>query len=315
MPNLELQLKRDMSSFRRIAIGTWKTTYDPSVYGSLTLRMDKALDYLEAFRERTGKRLTITHMMAKAVAGVLEETPDANAVLRFNRIYLRKRIGVFFQVAMKDQETGQIDLSGTTVHDAEKKTLLQIVEEFESEVAKVRAHKDEKLEGTRSMFKKIPSLLLNVVLNTIAFLGYTLNLDLQALGVPKDAFGSVMVTNVGSLGLEEAYVPLVPYSRVPLLIATGAVKKVPLVTEDGAVEVGQVMRLMATFDHRILDGRHAASMSRILRTWFEDPFNHFDPIESLPRAAGAVALPPAEVGDDNPDASAEDAVTPEAVEG
>ena len=42
---------------------------------------------------------------------VLHEMPDANAILRFNRIYLREDIGVFFQVAMEDPQTGELDLS------------------------------------------------------------------------------------------------------------------------------------------------------------------------------------------------------------
>ena len=40
MPNLELTPKTHVSSFRKIAIGTWATAYDPSVYGSLEVRMD-----------------------------------------------------------------------------------------------------------------------------------------------------------------------------------------------------------------------------------------------------------------------------------
>lgn len=289
MPNLDLVPKRDLSSFRRIAIGTWKTSYDPSVYGSMTLRMEQATRYLEEFRAKTGRRVTVTHMMAKAVAGVLAEMPDANAILRFNRIYLRKDIGVFFQVAMVDQQTGQIDLSGATIHGADKKSLLEVVDEFQAQVDKVRAQKDEQLEGTRSMFKKIPFLLLNGVLNTIGFLSYTLNLDLRWAGIPKDPFGSCMVTNVGSLGLEEAYVPLVPYSRVPLLIATGAVRKQPVVTDDGSVRAETCMRVFATFDHRILDGTHAAKMSKVLKAWFEDPYAHFDDLSAYGEPARAAA--------------------------
>jgi hypothetical protein len=93
MPNLELTPKTHVSSFRKIAIGTWATAYDPSVYGSLEVRMDEAMRYLADFRARTGRRLTISHMMAKVAAMALKEVPDANAVLRWNRIYLRKRSG------------------------------------------------------------------------------------------------------------------------------------------------------------------------------------------------------------------------------
>ncbi|MCO4763934.1 MAG: 2-oxo acid dehydrogenase subunit E2 [Myxococcales bacterium] len=280
MPNLRLSKKENLSSFRRIAIGTWRTTGDPSVYGSLKLDMDETLRYMAEFREKTGRRLTITHMMAKAVGGVLEAMPDANAIMRFNRIYLRKDIAVFFQVAMKDDDTGELDLSGATIHHLETKALLEVVDEFQETVDKVRAKKDAALENTRSTFKKIPFFLLNTVLSAIGLFAYTFNLDLRWAGIPQDPFGSVMVTNVGSLGLEEAYVPLVPYSRVPLLIATGAVQREPAVDDDDQIVIKKTMKVFATFDHRVLDGSHAASMAKTLKAWFSDPYHYFGEIPS-----------------------------------
>jgi pyruvate/2-oxoglutarate dehydrogenase complex dihydrolipoamide acyltransferase (E2) component len=281
MPNLILEKKTDLSSFRRIAIGTWRTAYDPSVYGTLKVRADKILTYVEEFRKRTGKRLTLSHVMAKAVAITLADMPDANAILRFNRIYLRKDIGVFFQVSMEDPKTGEIDLSGATIQDAHKKTLEQIVDEFDARVQKVKKGEDKELEGTRSTFKKIPYFFLNTFLNLLSFLLYTLNLDLRALGVPRDAFGSAMVTNIGSLGLDEAYVPLVPYSRVPLLIALGTVQEEACI-EDGQIVCGKVLRMYATFDHRVLDGMHAARMSKTIKRLFDDPSAGFGPLPDPP---------------------------------
>lgn len=275
MPNLELARKDDVSSFRKIAIGTWRTTYDPSVYGTMELRMEEALRYIQAFREKTGKKLTVSHMMAKAAAMVLAECPDANAILRWNRVYLRKRIGIFFQVVMTDEGEDKIDLSGATIYDVESKSLAQICDEFSDKVDKVRARKDPALEKTRQTFLGIPYLALNFTLRLLSFLSYTLNLDLRRFGIPNDPFGSIMVTNIGTLGLDTAYVPLVPYSRVPILIATGAVKDLPVVDE-GRVVPGKVMRVNATFDHRLIDGFHASVMSRVLRCWMEDPFEHFD---------------------------------------
>lgn len=282
MPNLELRPKRDLSSFRMIALGTWKTAKDPSVYGTLEIEVDEALRYLDAFREQTGKRLTVTHLVCKALAAVLEELPDANAVLRFNRIYLRDHVSIFFQVVMEDPVTGQIDLSGVTVRDANKKSLPDIVDEFEKAAARVRAGKDEEKESTRKTFKRLPGFVVGPVLDLISLLLYTFNLDLRWAGLPKDAFGSAMVTNIGSLGLDRAYVPLVPYSKVPLLIALGAIKKVPVVGDDDQVRVARVMGFHATFDHRILDGAHAAHMSRTLRAWFADPWTHFGGVEKPP---------------------------------
>jgi pyruvate dehydrogenase E2 component (dihydrolipoamide acetyltransferase) len=277
MPNLELVPKRDVSSFRKIAIGTWADAYDPSIYGTLELKMDDAVKYMEAFRQKTGRRLTVSHLMAKAAAMVLKECPDANAVLRWNRIYLRKRIGVFFQVVMSDEGAGKVDLSGATLYDVEQKTLVQICDEFEQKVQAVRERKDPALEKTRKSFLGIPYFMLNGFLKVLSFLSYTLNLDLRWAGVPNDPFGSVMITNIGSLGLDFAYVPLVPYSRVPMLIAVGAIKQKAVVT-DGEVKIGKIMAVNATFDHRVVDGFHAAVMSRVLKEWIENPFEKFDDI-------------------------------------
>lgn len=275
MPHLELVRKDDVSSFRKIAIGTWRTAYDPSVYGTIELRMDKALEYIAAFRDKTGKKLTVSHLLAKAAAMVLKECPDANALLRWNRVYLRKQIGIFFQVVMTDEGAHKADLSGATLYDVEQKSLAEICDEFSAKVEKVRARKDPALEKSRQTFLGIPYLALNFVLRMISFLSYTLNWDLSRFGLPRDPFGSLMITNIGTLGLDTAFVPLVPYSRVPILIATGAVKEVPIV-EHGQLTVGKIMKVNATFDHRFIDGFHASVMARILRQWIEHPFEHFD---------------------------------------
>ncbi len=287
MPNLELTPKQDVSSFRKIAIGTWRTAADPSVYGTLEVTMDRALDYIREFREKTGKHLTVTHLIARAVAHALRECPDANSLLRFNRIYLRKRVGIFMQVVMTDEGSEKIDLSGVTIYDVADKDLLQISDEVDAKVAAVRKREDPALEKSRGLISRIPYLLVGLFLRLIAFLGFTLNLDLRRFGIPNDPFGSVMITNIGTLGLDMAYVPLVPYSRVPILLATGAVRDTP-VAEEGQVVIRKTMKVNATFDHRFIDGFHAAVMARTLRRWLEDPHRHFGPI---PAAGSATSAP------------------------
>jgi pyruvate dehydrogenase E2 component (dihydrolipoamide acetyltransferase) len=286
MPNLDLTPKRDVSSFRKIAIGTWADAYDPSVYGTIEINMDEAVRYLADFRARTGRKLTISHMMAKVAAMALKEVPDANAVLRWNRIYLRKRIGIFFQVVMTDEGEGKTDLSGATIYDVEQKSLVQIYDDFSAKVDKVRKRQDPALESTRKTFLGVPYFILNRLLKIISFFSFTLNLDLRWAGIPSDPFGSMMITNIGSLGLDVAYVPLVPYSRVPILLALGNVRDVPVV-RDGKLAVGKQMKVNATFDHRFIDGFHASVLSRVLRDWFEHPYQRFDRLDQTSAAAPA----------------------------
>ncbi len=283
MPNVQLQRKRDLSAFRKIAIGTWRPTFDPTVYGTLELKMDRAMDYIAEFRRVTGRRLTVTHLLARAAAEALRRQPDANAVLRFNKIYLRQRIGIFMQVAMTDQGDGKADLSGVTVYDAADKSLLEIVDEVEAKVAAVRERRDPALEKSRGMFRFVPHLLLNWFLGLLRLLTVTLNLDLRWMGVPNDPFGSLMITNIGSLGLDTGYAPLVPFSGVPILLAMGLVKE-QAVVEEGQIVVRKIMKVHATIDHRFIDGVHAATMSRTLREWLENPYESFGAIAPQQRS-------------------------------
>lgn len=288
MPNVAISRRAELSPWRHMSLGTWRTAYDPSIYGTMRLPMGEALRYIERFREATGRHLTVTHLMAKVVGVVLHQMPQVNAILRWNRIYLRADTAVFFQVAISDAKTGEIDLSGVRIDRPHDKSLLEILDEFEAKAARVRAHEDRELERSRGMLQRIPSWLLPAMLRILSFLSYTLNLDLRWAGVARDPFGGAMVTNIGSLGLEAAYPPLVPFSRVPLLVAMGDVQEVAVV-QDGEIGIGKEMNLYATFDHRVIDGAHAAAIVKIVRAWFARPFEHFDALE--PEAAVAHAAP------------------------
>jgi pyruvate/2-oxoglutarate dehydrogenase complex dihydrolipoamide acyltransferase (E2) component len=288
MAHLQLIPKTDISSFRKLAIGSWKTAYDPTVYGTLTVRMDKALAYIEAFRQRTGVRLTVTHLVTKAMGEALRRCPEANAILRFNKIYLRKTVTISALVVQTDG--GKVDLTSAKIDHADAKSLMDIAKEMEEAVRRVRERKDAALEKGKGTIQKIPYMFLNAFTWLLSFFMYTLNLDLSGLGMPKDAFGSVIITNVGSLGLDTAYVPLVPYTRVPIFVAPGAVKEVPVV-EDGKIVVGRVMNINASFDHRFIDGFHAGILATTLRELLENPFERFDSLDGLPAAPEAEPVP------------------------
>jgi pyruvate dehydrogenase E2 component (dihydrolipoamide acetyltransferase) len=283
MPNIEIRPLTSISSFRRLAIGSWQTAYDPSVYGTIEVRMEKAIEYIEAFRKHTGKRLTVTHLVSKALAESLRRCPEANAILRWNRIYLRQSVDLSILVVQMDEGHHKADLAACKVNNADQKTLYQLVMEIEEQVAKVRARKDPAMESGKKTTGRIPLFLMNGVLKFLSFLMYTLNLDLGWAGIPKDPFGSATITNVGSLGLDTAYVPLVPYTRVPLFVVPGAVHDTPVV-ERGQVVPGKTMRINATFDHRFIDGYHASVLAKTMHAYLEKPFEHLDRIEDLPAA-------------------------------
>ncbi|RKH19380.1 2-oxo acid dehydrogenase [Corallococcus praedator] len=273
MAHLELKPKRDVSSFRKLAIGSWTTAYDPTVYGTLTVRMDAALAYLEAHHQRTGVRLTPMHLVLKALGEGLRRCPDANALLRFQRIYLRQRVTLCALVP--DADPVRPGLRPARIEDVDQKDLLTVAQEMEAAVARAREGRDAALEKGRGLLKRVPPLLLHGFTRLMSFLSYTLNVDPTWLGLPRDPFGSAVVVDAGTLGLDTAYLPLAPFTRVPIFIAPGAVREVAVV-EEGRVVPGRVMSINASFDHRFIDGYHAGVIANTLRELLEHPAEFFD---------------------------------------
>ena len=68
MPYVKCKKLKNTSAFRKIAVGTWQTAYDPSIYGTLNVRADnppalsayRALGYrvVTEFEERLIHRQT-----------------------------------------------------------------------------------------------------------------------------------------------------------------------------------------------------------------------------------------------------------------
>ncbi|MDX1621388.1 MAG: 2-oxo acid dehydrogenase subunit E2, partial [Nitriliruptorales bacterium] len=80
-----------------------------------------------------------------------------------------------------------------------------------------------------------------------------------------------IVTSVGMLGLDDAFVPPTPFARVPLYVLIGAVRD-RAVVEEGEVVIRPMLTLTATLDHRFVDGFQAAGVARTVRRIFADPW-------------------------------------------
>jgi pyruvate dehydrogenase E2 component (dihydrolipoamide acetyltransferase) len=78
------------------------------------------------------------------------------------------------------------------------------------------------------------------------------------------------VSNVGPLGLDEAFLAPMPMARVPLYLAVGAVRDAAMVV-DGELAVRPQVVLVATGDHRLIDGAHAGQVVAILRDLLTHP--------------------------------------------
>ncbi|MEZ4742204.1 MAG: 2-oxo acid dehydrogenase subunit E2 [Bdellovibrionota bacterium] len=273
MGRIELSRLEDASPFRKVAMGTWKTAKDPSVYGYVEIDLQPTLDVLPQYCAKEGLKVTPSHLVGRAAAICLSKRPEINAMIRGNRIWLRKHVNIFYQVNIPgegDDKIKKATLSGVLIKNTEEMNAAQIATALYNKSDDVRKGKDKELKKNLEVFKALPWWFSRYYLNMASFLIYGLNWNLKWLGIPEDPFGSVMITNIGSLGIDIAWAPLCPYTRVPLLLTIGAVQEKPWVV-DGQVTVRPILPIAVTFDHRLIDGIHASQMASDFKECFKHP--------------------------------------------
>ena len=258
-----------MSTWRTLAIHTWGKPSDPTVYGTMEIDVGKALPWLERARERSGAKITFTHLVGKAAAVAIRERPELNGIIRGGKIFLRDTVDVFFQVAFDGGE----DLSGVKVSRCDEKSVLEIAKDLAEKAERIRQKTDETLQSTTQMLNRVPPRLVGLALRAAAALSYDFDLDLRRFGIPYDQFGSIMVTNVGGFGVQHGYAPLLPFSRTPALLLIGAVMD-KVVARDGQPTIAPILTVGATFDHRFIDGFQAAKLSKRFQDIVTDPERH-----------------------------------------
>jgi pyruvate dehydrogenase E2 component (dihydrolipoamide acetyltransferase) len=276
-----------LSTWRKVALVSWGAPNNPTAYGSLDLECDRALAYIDALRAKTGERVTLTHLVGKAAAMALASAPEVNGFASFGRLMLRETVDVFFQVAFFDERAdaaagtekakstrSDANLAGAKVRSADTKSVAEIARELRERAGALRERGDAPTAKVARKMSRVPGPIIQLATSAAAFLSYDLGLDLSALGMPTDPFGSCMVTNIGSFGIREGHAPLIPYARVPVILTVGAVRDAPAIHE-GRVVVRKVVTIGVAFDHRVFDGYHAGVMGRIFTTAFADPETAF----------------------------------------
>lgn len=272
MGRIKLRPYKNPPLFRKVAMGTWKTAKDPSVYGLLEIDMQAVLDVLPAYEKKHDIKVTASHLVGKAIAFCMSKRPEINGMIRGSRLYLRDSVTAFYQVnvpGIKD-EIGGATLSGATIEMMEYKFVSEIAKELKLKARRVKEDKDDDISKNMRIFKYLPWWLCSIYLNVSSWLVYGLNLNLKFLGIPKDPFGSVMITNVGSLGIDIGLAPLCPYTRVPLILLVGGIQKMPWIVDD-EIQVRPILRVGVTFDHRFIDGIHASQMAKDFKKCFSHP--------------------------------------------
>ncbi len=259
------QKLKNPSSFRKLAAAMWAPPNDPHIFGFIDIEMSQSLAFIETYNARYSSKVTITHLVIRALSIILAKHPEMNAKIGWSNILLRKSVEIFCQVSTDEGK----DLSGKKLTEVDKLSLKQVAEHLSTSARSIREGKDTDFERSRGLFQRLPLWGIRLILGLMSFLSNRLNLHLPKLGMPSDPFGSAMVTSVGMFHIDSGFAPFTPIARCPIILTITRVKARPWVVGDQVLPK-PILRLCGTFDHRVIDGFHAGQISAELEELFAE---------------------------------------------
>lgn len=243
--------------WRKIAAAAYSGPQDCRIFGTIEADITDTIDYIHRQR-RSGNKVTPLHFVAAALARTIsEDIPQINCFLRRGRFIRREHVDVFITVALQRGE----DLTGIIIPNGEGLSASSMAKFLREEVKKKRRGEDSGFVGSKNTLAKIPWPFRRALFLLIKWWVYGMGFQLPFFHIPRDPFGSVILSDIGSHGLATGNAALFPMGRVPVVITMGKMTKKPLVKKNKVV-IRTIVPLTATLDHRIVDGAQAGSLAR-----------------------------------------------------
>jgi len=248
-------------------LASWTAPSEGTVFGVVECNAEPLCEFIEAFNKKTGAKISVTTIIIKALGLSFREAPGLNCRLVGNKFIPHKTIDISCLVALEDGK----DLASAKLLECDKASLVDIQARLIAKAEKLRKREDKDFEASKPMLTLLPVPLIRWIVHTLGELSGSWGLELVSLGVRPYLFGSAMVTSVGMLGVEQAFVPFTPWAHVPLLVMVGAITPKAIV-EEGKIVARRRIGLTCTLDHRFVDGTEAARLSRRMRHLVEHPW-------------------------------------------
>ena len=244
----------------------YTTPTDSRVYGTLDIDVTDAASFLRDKREQ-GIKITMVHLATAVLARAIAfDVPEMNCFIRRGAVVGREHMDVMVPV----QVGGDTGVTAVLIRDAHARSVTSIAEEIRGKAQASRAGQEIKAAQNKYLLNRVPWPLRRPVFRFLKWITVDMGLEIKALGLSAHSFGSFVLSDIGSFGLNTGMTSLMPAAKVPAVIVLGKMEDKPVV-RNGEVVIRTILPLTGTFDHRIVDGMQIGKLARGIKRNFRKP--------------------------------------------
>lgn len=259
-------MDRFNTPWRVTSAAIYTTPTDSRVYGTLDIDVTDAKRFLEKKRAQ-GIKITMTHLATAVLArAVAFDVPEMNCFIRRGAVVGRQRLDVMVPVSVG----GDAGVTAAIIKDAHARTVSSIAAEVRDKASSGRSGVETKAAQNKYLLNRIPWPFRRPAFRFLKWVTVDMGIEIKALGLSAHSFGSFVVSDIGSFGLNTGMTALMPAAKVPAVVVLGKVEEKPVV-RNGEIVIRTVLPLTGTFDHRIVDGMQIGKLARGIKRNFRKP--------------------------------------------
>lgn len=271
------------SVIRRFLMWWFDVPFSPWVCGNIVIDVTETKKFIEKINSEQDVHITLQHVIAKSVAHALQKVPQANARIVGNNIIPIKNIGIAMPVNLIGHQAGtKNELSMILIQDVQNKNLIEVAQETQKQkTQEQKGHiQSSFIRNMMKLAEKTPDRILNKVLDTLD----TLSKNPQTGKKIFDIFPvTTAITNPGSNHPRDiegivfrggSFHPPLRVAQVGTFWAVTGIQQ-DVIPIDGKPEVREVLPVMLTFDHRLIDGFKASELLLAFSNAVKNPQDYF----------------------------------------
>ena len=253
------------TTWRKVASSIYRRPTDSKIFGSVEIDITDLEAYI-AEKRKIGIKATLTHIFILAAARALrKEVPELNTYIKRGNVKMRDHIDVMVSVLLRESKMGSV-----LIKDADKLTLEEVIKILNDEVKSSRQGSGNTTMQIKDKLAGIPWPLRGWVFRFLKTITADLGFSFPSLGLSANSFGSFVVSNIGSVGLDMGYPALFPSSNVSFVLVLGGVNRKPAVVGEEILP-RTILSLGAALDHRVVDASHGGMLFRYLKKIVKNP--------------------------------------------
>lgn len=211
-------------------------------------------------------KYNIFQIVLTAILKTIRQRPKMNYFIANQNMYERNDLTAAFTVKKVFSDHGGEALARINAKDED--TLDSIHNEIFRQVSFCRSDKKDASTESMDFVQKIPGKhLIGALVRFLDKHGW-----MPASMIATDPYQcSVVLTNLGSIGLDAGYHHMTNWGTNSVFCAIGIKKKRPFYDDDGNVTMRESIELGLTIDERIADGYYYSKTVKLLKYLLENP--------------------------------------------